>query len=79
MAEPEHPFSRHLGSLAELGLSAEQLARLATSDAAGGVAALEAVGLEPTDGLRRLADGDPEQVAAYLARHTAAARASGVA
>jgi hypothetical protein len=79
MAKPEHPFSRHLGSLAEFGLSADQLACLAISDAAGGVAALEVLGLEPTAGLRRLADGDPEQVAAYLARHTAAARASGVA
>jgi hypothetical protein len=70
-SEPKYPYGRHLRSLADLSLSDDQLALLAVADAQGAIRSLVALGLEPTDELRRRAAGDPKLVAAYVARYSA--------
>ncbi len=50
-------------------LNDAELARLAVSTAVDGVAALEQVGLEPSDKLRARAEGDPVEIAAFVERH----------
>jgi hypothetical protein len=77
-AEPTYPYGRHLRSLADLGLSDDQLARLAVADAQGAIRSLGALGLQPTDELRQRAAGDPGRVAAYVARYSTS-RAADVA
>lgn len=68
---PKKRYGRHLGSLAELGLSDEQLAVMAVREAVEDVLALESFGLEPTEALRRRAAGDPDLVAAFVSEHSA--------
>jgi hypothetical protein len=68
--ERSYPHTGHLRSLADLGLSDDQLAELAVVEAKGAIRALAAVGLEPTEATQRCAAGDPELVAAYVAKHS---------
>lgn len=67
----ESPRERHRSGpiQAGTGLNDTQLARLAVSTALDGIDALERLGLEPTQKLRARADGDPEQVEAYVEHH----------
>lgn len=60
--------------LEDLGLSDEELAEIAVSDAKRAVMGLEQLGQDPGDGLRGLADGDPALVSAFVAKHSAARR-----
>lgn len=50
-------------------LSDDELAEFAVSTARSGVKVLEAAGVDPGDALRARADGDPDQVAAYVAEY----------
>ncbi|MDH3684535.1 MAG: hypothetical protein OEV40_31840 [Acidimicrobiia bacterium] len=53
-----------------MGLTDDQLAVIAVSDAQRAVRGLEALGREPRAGLRRRAQGDPDRVAAFVAKHS---------
>lgn len=55
--------------LDQLELSDEELAAEAVATACDGVAGLRAVNVEPGPALLARAAGDPNQVAAYVARH----------
>lgn len=50
-------------------LSDDELAALAVSTARSGIKVLEAAGVDPGDALRARANGDPDQIAAYVAEH----------
>ena len=65
---------QHLESLAELGLSDQQLAVMAVHDAEGTIRCLTAAGLEPNEALIRQAAGDPAEVAAYVAHYSSSLR-----
>jgi len=56
--------------LQDLHLSDEQLAAIAVSDAQRAVKGLEALGRIPRPALRQLAAGDPDRVAAFVAKHS---------
>ena len=60
--------------LEDLGLSDEQLAIIAVSDAKRAIKGLECIGQEPGIDLRRMADGDPDLVAAFVAKYSMARR-----
>lgn len=60
--------------LEDLDLSDEQLAEIAVSDAKRAVMGFEQLGQDPGEGLRRLAEGDPALIAAFVAKHSAARR-----
>lgn len=68
--EPKKRYGRHLGSLAELGLSDEQLAVMAVHDAEGAIRCLVAAGFEPNEALVRRAAGDPDLIAEYVAEYS---------
>lgn len=55
--------------LDQLQLSDEELAAEAVASARDGVAATLAANADPTPALLARANGDPEQVAAYIAHH----------
>lgn len=65
--------------LEDLGLSDEQLAELAVSDAKRAVDGLESLGHEPGPDLRRLAGGDPDRVAAFVAKFSSSTSDSNAA
>jgi hypothetical protein len=58
--------------LEDLDLTDEQLAAIGVSDAQRAVRGLEEIGRDPRPALRRLAEGDPDLVAAFVAKHSSA-------
>ena len=56
--------------LEELGLSDKQLAVIAVSDARRAVSGVEELGREPEAGLHRMAQGNPDLAAAFVARYS---------
>ena len=60
-----YPYSESV-ALADLGLNDEQLAAEAVASARDAIRACKELGLEPAEGLRQRAAGDPNRVAEFV-------------
>lgn len=73
MASAEQPAPRDglhpMRTIDRMALSDDKLAALAISTARSGIKVLEAAGVEPGDALRARANGNADEVAAYVAEY----------